>query len=386
MNRRRALQTAALAFAGGIAGCNTTGGSSDDDPTETPELTATETPTETPTPTPREEPRGTDPPIYLQLLPRSFFKGTEGDGEYESDNAVFTKVDWEWHLENRETVPKFDAVSSENWSFRPFKGNFDRAPSADVLKTPVYGALNTAFKAEEELSINFPDISPIMREQLGLEADDEYREAAREIDEVVYSYSPEVLYYIGVDTDPIRDLLEDGPNMALREWSNGGNTKVYTNVFSEDPEDISDRLIIVTDYYDKGVVALKAENGPLTPYTAVGNRCAGGTARPASKLESVQWCLDELVDAPVVAGEVSGGRREFNDAPHGNRDIGAINPFETMFVGMDISEFSAVIQTIISDTERPAPSETELEEAFAENTGQYNTRYHPNVSSITATW
>jgi hypothetical protein len=176
--------------------------------------------------------------------------------------------------------------------------------------------------------------------------------------------------------------------MALREWSNGGNTKVYTDVLSENPKDISDRLIIVTDYYSKGVVALKAENGPLTPYTAVGNRCAGGNgrARPASMLESVQWCLDELVDAPVVAGEVSGGRREFNDAPHGDRDIGAINPFETMFVGMSISESSAVIQTIVSDTERPAPSETELEEAFAENTGEYSHTYHPNVSSITATW
>ena len=57
-----------------------------------------------------------------------------------------------------------------------------------------------------------------------------------------------------------------------------------------------------------------------------------------------------------------------------------------MFVGMDMSEFSAVVRTIVSDTERPAPSETELEEAFAENTGEYSHIYHPNVSSITATW
>jgi len=91
MRRRRYLQTTALALTGGLAGCSELGTSEgDSSPTETPDPTAT--PTETAEPTPRDEPRGVDAPLYMDLLPRPHLKGT--DGAY-SDNATFTKVDWE---------------------------------------------------------------------------------------------------------------------------------------------------------------------------------------------------------------------------------------------------------------------------------------------------
>jgi len=81
MRRRRYLQTTALALTGGLAGCSELGtGEGDSSPTETAE------------PTPRDEPRNVDAPLYMDLLPRPHLKGT--DGAY-SDNATFTKVDWE---------------------------------------------------------------------------------------------------------------------------------------------------------------------------------------------------------------------------------------------------------------------------------------------------
>ncbi|PSQ40947.1 hypothetical protein BRD07_06450 [Halobacteriales archaeon QS_9_68_42] len=132
MRRRRYLQTTALALAGGLAGCNEFGASGDDPASaETAEPTAT--PTETAEPTPRDDPRDVEAPLYMDLLPRPHLKGT--GGAY-SDNAVFTKVDWKWYFQNRETVPKFGPTSNENWSFRPSQGNFQRAPSANVLKPP----------------------------------------------------------------------------------------------------------------------------------------------------------------------------------------------------------------------------------------------------------
>jgi len=40
----------------------------------------------------------------------------------------------------------------------------------------------------------------------------------------------------------------------------------------------------------------------------------------------------------------------------------------------------------VSDVNGGAPEEEALREAFAEPTGEYSTRYHPNVSTITGSW
>ena len=112
MRRRRYLRTTALALAGGLAGCSELGTSGDGSTsTGTPEPTAT--PTETAESTPRDKPRDVDAPLYMDLLPRLQMKSPDGEGEYGSDNAVFTKVDWEWYLQMRETVPKFGPTSDE---------------------------------------------------------------------------------------------------------------------------------------------------------------------------------------------------------------------------------------------------------------------------------
>jgi len=208
MRRRRYLQTTALALTGGIAGCSEFGASGDGSTsTETAEPTAT--PTETAEPTPRDEPRDVNAPLYMDLLPRDHLRGPDGEGEYGSDNAVFTKIDWEWYLEMRETVPKFGPTSDEAWSFRPSDGNFQRAPSADILKTPVFATITAANVVETQLSLNFDNLAPVLLEQLGLQADEGEREAARVIDEAAVSYQPIVAYFTGVNTDPVRAALEE---------------------------------------------------------------------------------------------------------------------------------------------------------------------------------
>ena len=106
MRRRRYLRTTTLVLTGGLAGCSELG-TSEDGSTSTETAEPTATPTETPEPTPRDEPRNINAPLYMDLLPRLQMKGPDGEGEYGSDNAVFTKVNWEWYLQMRETVPKF---------------------------------------------------------------------------------------------------------------------------------------------------------------------------------------------------------------------------------------------------------------------------------------
>jgi len=53
---------------------------------------------------------------------------------------------------------------------------------------------------------------------------------------------------------------------------------------------------------------------------------------------------------------------------------------------MDASEYTGTVQAIASDVDGEAPEAAVLEEAFKESTGEYSTRYHPNVSTITGSW
>jgi len=383
MRRRRYLQTAALAMTGGLAGCSEFGASGDDPvSTETAEPTETASPTETAEPTPRDEPRNVDAPLYLDLLPRFQMKGPDGEGEYGTDNAVFTKVDWKWYLRMRETVPKFGPTRDEAWSFRPSDGNFTRAPSADILKTPVFATITAANVVETQLSLNYANLAPVLLEQLGLQAEEGKRETARVIDEAMISYQPLVAYFIGVDTDQVRAALEE--NRVVRDLSEN-ETTLYEGV-KEDGNPAGG--IIVSDNWERGVVAIQAANYEEKQFLVVQARITGfgDQSPPATEIESVRWCLDELVNAPVVTAEVNGARRKFGENPHADRGIEPIEPFDTLMFGMDASEYAGTVQAIVSDIDGEAPEADALGEAFAEPTGEYSTRYHPNVSTITGSW
>jgi len=371
MRRRRYLQTTALALTGGLAGCSELGTNGDDSPpTETPDPTAT--PTETAEPTPRDEPRNVDTPLYMDLLPRPHLKGT--DGAF-SDNATFTKVDWEWYLQMRETVPKFGPTSDEYWSFNAAQGNRERAPSADILKTPVYGALVTVRIAENVVFGSFPDLGPELERQCGLQAEAGKREDARVVDEVLSYYKPNMTYFIGADTDAVREALEGNER---RDYDDGVTNYQGTG-------DASTRGIFVSDNQSRGVVAAETadekDDALIPPLARLVDRNDSVVEE-----ESVQWCLDQLVDAPVVKGEINGGRPNFAGAPHGERNLEPVEPFDALLFGMDASEFAGTVQAIVSDVDGGAPEAAALEEAFKEDTGEYNTTYHPNVSTISASW
>lgn len=387
MRRRWYLQTIAATLTGGLAGCSDLGARSDGSRTGTPTQTKTDTPTNTPTPTPRDEPRGAEVPLYMNLLPEPHLRGTRKTSEFTSENAVFTRIDWEWYLQMRRTVPKFGPTADEDWSFLAVDGNFNRAPSADLLKTPVYNVLFTVGAVDSQMR-NFENLNDTLRAQLGSSTGTNEAEAAPEIDEVMLSYDPATIYFIGIDADAVRDALEN--NVAVEETGadvDSENIDVYLAAFPEDPDKESNRVIWVTDQFDRGVVAYMAENAPASQYSSVTRRLQRrDRVAPASELESVRWCLDELMDAPVVTGEVNGGTPRFDGNPHENRQIDAIESYDTLMHAMDVSEAAGTVQAVVSSVDGTAPEEAALQEAFAEDSGQYSTTYHPNVSSITATW
>jgi hypothetical protein len=383
MRRRRYLQTTALALTGGLAGCSELGASGDES-TPTDAQTPTESspePTETEEPTPRDEPREVEAPLYMDLLPRPQLRGPDDEGEYGSDNAEFAKVDWQWHLEMRETVPKFGPTSDEYWSFKPVRGNRERAPSADILKTPVYGHLNAAFVTEDQIE-SFPNVTSELRAQLGLAADDGEWEAAREVDEVLFFNAPFVSVLIGADTQAMREALAD--NEVAQDVSDM-DTTIFRGALEEGSEEPSGRRIVVSEHRSRDIVVLQTDRYPPKQMAPIARRILGNTP-PVTEEESVQWCLDQLVAAPVVTGEINGGRPEFGESPFGNRDLGPIEPFDTLVFGMDVSEYAGTVQAIVSAVDGGAPEPAALRDAFEEDTGTYSTTYHPNVSTISGSW
>ena len=68
----------------------------------------------------------------------------------------------------------------------------------------------------------------------------------------------------------------------------------------------------MSDNRERGVVAIQAANYEEKQFLVVQARITGfdDQSPPATEIESVQWCLDELVDAPVVTGEIDGGPTE----------------------------------------------------------------------------
>ena len=51
-----------------------------------------------------------------------------------------------------------------------------------------------------------------------------------------------------------------------------------------------------------------------------------------------------------------------------------------------VSEYAGAVQAIVSNVDGEAPEAEALGEAFAESTGEYNMRYHPNVSTMVGSW
>ena len=372
MRRRRYLQTAGLAVSGGLAGCSDLGMGNETTKTATKEPTPTETPTPTEEPTPRQEPSNAAPPLWLLLLAREHLDNT---GEF-SDTAVFQRVDWEWYLGMRSTSPEWGPTGDESWTFEVTEENAGIVPSADILKTPQWGVIITAFNAEVGV-FNFPNLGPEMERQCGMAAEAGERETARVVDEVVTYDSPNVTIFIGADTDAVQDALADNDR---NEFDDAAVTE-YSGA-----ERAAAQKILVSETWSRGVVAVETGKEQSEDLLPLLQRLADGHESVAVE-PSVQWCLGEAVtEAPVVTGEVNGSRYPFGGNGRSERSVERLEPFDTLMTSLDASRSTGAVKHVFSRVDGAAPESGDLEGSFELESGTWSTAYHPSVSTIEATW
>jgi hypothetical protein len=370
MQRRAYLQAAAVGLTTGFAGCN--GLTDGTTPTDTATTTETAHPTPTEEPTPRENPPAIDPPLYMLLLPRQHLGDPETPG---SATSVFTLIDWEWYLSMRTTTPEWGPAGDEIWSFAPTTANLEAVPEEEIFITPQWGAYITAFNVEVGVG-EFPNLGPEILRQCGLKADDGEREGARVVDEVVSYNSPGVTMFIGVDTDSVRDAVSEN------------NKKEYEQVditSYQGVDEYESRVILVSDEQPSGVVAVQTGDASPEDMVPVLRRLGGGDDSVVAE-ESVQWCLSRLIPGPIVTGEINGGRSEFAGKGRSDRGVARLEPFDTLMTSMNARQFTGTVQHVFSAVDDAAPDEASLRESFETESGTWNTEYHPDVSSIDASW
>jgi len=374
MKRRQYLQAAGLVLTGGLAGCSEFGG---DAPTPAAKDTQTGTATAEPTPTkestPRENPPNIDPPLWLKLIPFDYF---DDEGKY-TESLKFQRVGWKWYLQMRETTPEWGTAGDEIWSFLPSESNLKLSPPADILKTPHYGALLATLGVESGV-FDFPALGPEMERQCGLTADDGEREDARVVDEIINYTTPNVMTFIGTDTDAVRDALADNNR---KDYSDVAVT-TYLGV-----GEATSRNIIVSDEWPRGLVMVETGDEKTEDLVPAFQRSAGGGPESLAADESVQWCLSRVEStAPVVTGEVNGDRYKFAEQGRSDRSVERLEPFDTLVTTLDARQYSGTAQHAFAHVDGDPPSADELRSSFETESGEWTASSGPNVSSIEASW
>ena len=289
---------------------------------------------------------------------------------------MFHRVDWEWYLGMRSTSPEWGPAGDQIWASKPTRANLKIVPSADILKTPQWGAYLTAWNVEASV-FRFPNLGPEMERQLGLAAEEGEREAARVVDDVFTYTTPNVTIFVGPDTDAVHEALADNKRF---EADNAPVTE-YVGV-----EESNSQNIYVSEAWSRGVVAVETGDEDAEDLFPMVQRIAGGHEGVAPEA-SVRWYLWQAVTAaPVVTGEVNGSRYQFAEQGRSDRGVERVEPFDTLVTIMNAREYTGTVQHVFSRTDGDAPTSEALEESFELESGTWSTAYHPSVSTIDATW
>jgi len=381
MRRRKYLQAAGLALASGLAGCNDRGGSDDSTPTAAPTTTPTETPTPTEEPTPTRDdqtadPPGFTPPLWMRLLPRTHLANESGES-----SSGFLRMDWKWYLKMRTISPDWGPADDEDWTFAPTKENEENPPSADILKTPTWGAYLASYNIEDVVFDLFPNLGPELKRQCGLAADEGRREDARVIDEVMTYADPQVTMLIGADTDAVRDALSDSQKLA------DGPPDNYKGA-----GEASSRGILVSDHWSRGVVMVETAGEKAENLKPAGKRLVGEgesvVAEPSLRwaASAVDLGLSPGAGAPVVTGEMGGSQFDTIWFGRTSRGVVPLEPFDALLTTLGATPFAGTVQHAFAHVDGEPPTADELRGSFETESGEWTASSRANVSSIEAAW
>ena len=379
MRRRQYLQAAALG-ASGLAGCNALNQGTDT-PTDTPK------PTVTPTATPGEEAPNVDPPAYMELLPKQHLKGTD-----ETPNANFVRVDWDWYLSNYDTEMQFGATSEEDWTLEANAGNLNERPPPQyrLLHTPVGTTIQTAGIVANIIPL-FPNLGPELVRQCGMEMvtesgyDDSratYSGAeSAQVTEIISYASPGITFFIGIDVNQIKSAIQSNEKSTNE---NAPETIIYAGSGRMDG-----RLFFVSEAGEQPILGVQSSDEADEAIAPAVSLVTGlGATESATSLESIRWCLSRFhTSAPVVVGQVNGGRAKFSYTNYVMSPIRNLAGYDTVFNGMKIHEgVSATAEVVSSHTDGKAPAVEQLQDLYGPEDGAIDTESHPSVSKLQATW
>jgi hypothetical protein len=273
----------------------------------------------------------------------------------------------------REEPMEFGAAAKSDWTLKPTEENFATAPEYDILKGPVNAVLTTAFIIENIIG-EFPNAGPEILRQCGLEGAEDDQGSNPEVEEVISYAQPGVMYFVGVDTESFRSAVQKNDS---RSYDNIDIT-AHTGA-----EKYSGRDIYVSNESKIGIVAFESGNADSAELQPTLRRLGGANQSIADKI-SVNWCLSELDTAPVVTGEINGGKQELAGSGYSSRSVSQLPEYDTILQNFDTNGTKAVAQLAASHIEGTPPSDEKLKEMYSETNGSFSTSYHPDVSKISA--
>jgi len=391
MRRRTCLQATAAGLSAILAGCQTLPVDSGEDTTPAPTGTASPTSTGTASPTETEPspPDDVARPDYLDLLPRRHLKGTD-----ETPNANFLRLDWQWYLEHYDTPMRFGATSDENWTLEANSGNlYEKSPPQyRLLHTPV-GTTIQQGKILANILPEFPNLGPEIVQQCGFEVKNENKNngpharyvgpESATVEEVISYSKPGITIFVDVNISSLRTALEENPQEV--------NKNVPETVFYTGVGNARSREFFISEAWERPILCVETGNenpGSLGP--AAGLVADVGTTESVFTLESVQWCLSQLVSSvPVIVGQINGGRVEFSGTNYNYSPIRSLkeNSYDSVILGWDTSNGTkSSAQVVISRVDGDVIDKKEVKDIYEPDDGSVEFSYNSSVVSLSANW
>ena len=181
---------------------------------------------------------------------------------------------------------------------------------------------------------------------------------------------------MGVDTESFRSAVQENDTRSY----DGVSITGYRGTGKA-----SDRTFLLSEVNLTGIVAFESAAEEVESLRPTLERLAGYN-ESVKKKESVNWCLSRLKEAPVITGEINGGRQKIAGDAYEDRNISNLSNPQTIFQGFNTTGTKAESQLIASQLDRPAPSSEELRGFYAEEDSSNSVKYHPDVSGIYLIW
>jgi hypothetical protein len=264
----------------------------------------------------------------------------------------------------------FGNQHTETWSLRPYSGSYENPPSPKILRSPVgavlalNGTILNGFPFFENIGSNLFD-------QLGIA--EQASESERVIDEVILYNSKE------------------WPNTYILNGSN--NTKIEYNLTKEQYlTNISGFDIYTGTEESKGlmialgnnIVVITTQPLPQREYTVDFLNSLTDSGDHPGNSEAFSRGFNQLNKAPVVTGEINGGRMGLDQIGYGERGIDELTEMDTLLYAFNTDGSTGRVQFVGINDRKSVPNEHSLKSVFYRGKGEYIYKSDERIAQVHA--